>query len=442
MTIQMLQQWNGLEAGSIQTLAGSEETRLVGLGLARTYTATTDDHSPLAMTWDPDTGAQAAGQYSVSGGGGNPVLAAALSTYFNAVANRDSAPVKIPVFGDSWTEYRTATAFTNQWTQKVQALLRAKYPTSGLGATGGIGYVPIINATSAGQPPYVNPWTKAGAVGTSFTNGGLGLRYATFANGSDKATITVTATSCVLHFLKGTSSRVGYYKVDGGAAVTFETNVNGVLSDDGFLTINLGASGSHTLEVGWSSGGVVYLAGAIFFNGDENKGFHFYEGGHTGYRTTDYIGAAAGASALQTRVAAINPHLVIIALGQNDFQQASPNFISAATYKANLKQLISELRAKGVTASFLIVMSADVTVSKDGTQTSTWAQFQAAAKQVAIEDTGNTGGTSGVGVVSITDAGVIAPSTGGAGGDWVDALHVGDTGHAAVASVVYGAISR
>lgn len=356
----------------------------------------------------------------------------ALRNWYQALAGRDYAAAKIVGIGDSWMEYRTATAFGRQWTQKLPKLLRQKYPTNG-SSGGGIGYVPIQNVSIFS--PYQNPWTLTGAPTTNYTSGGLGLRYSVFGSGQSAST-TVTGTHAVIHYLKGNSSRIGYYKVDGGTAQTFETN-NGTVTDDGYLTVNLGASGSHTLEVGWSSGGQVYIAGAAFYDGDLNSGIQFYEGGHTAYRTTDYLAVTA----MDKRIATLNPHLLIIALGQNDFAQGAGLFISAAQYKANLITYIARLRAAGVTASILLMTSADTTAIKNASQASTWADFVQAAKDVAAQDTGGPNGASGVAHVALSDAGRIPASPGAAGGLWADAAHGGDVIQSWIADILVPPLS-
>lgn len=72
MTIQMLATWNGMEEDGVFTLAGAEETRLIGLGLARAFTAGRMDGSgvnALMGTTDPTTGAVTV--LSVDGSGNN-----------------------------------------------------------------------------------------------------------------------------------------------------------------------------------------------------------------------------------------------------------------------------------------------------------------------------------------------------------------------------------
>lgn len=358
----------------------------------------------------------------------------ALRNWYQALAGRDYAAAKIVGVGDSWMEYRTATAFGRQWTQLLPKRLRARFPTAGIGSGGGIGYVPIQNVSIFA--PYANPWTVAGAVTQNFTSGGLGLRYSVFGAAGQTATINFTGTHAVIHYLKAANSRVGYYKVDGGAAVTFETN-NGAVSDNGFVTVGPLASGAHTLEVGWSSGGQVYLAGAAFYDGDLNSGIQFYEGGHTAYRTTDYLAVPA----LDDRIAAINPQLLIGALGQNDFAQGAGLFISAAQFKTNWLTYIARLRAKGVTASILLLTSADTTAIKNAGQTSSWADFVQAAREIAAEDTGGPGGASGVAHIALSEPGRIPASPGAAGGLWADAAHGGDVIQSWIADVLVPPLS-
>lgn len=362
---------------------------------------------------------------------GGPIPA--LRRWYQAVAGRDYAAAVCVGIGDSWMEDRTVLAFGQQFTQLLPKRLRARLPTAGIGAGGGIGYVSIQNVSIFA--PYASPWTTTGAPTQSFTSGGLGLKYTIFGAGQS-AIITVTGTHAVIHYLKGNSSRIGYYKIDGGAAVTFETN-NGVASDDGFLVVNLGASGSHTLEVGYSSGGQVYIAGGAFFDGDFSSGLQFYLHGHTAYRTTDYLSTAPGGAAHMLRIKNLNPHLVIIWLGQNDFAQGAGLFISAAQYKANLQSIIASLRALGVTASFLIITSADTTAIKNAGQTSTWAQFVQAARDVAAEDLGGPDGGSGVAHLAMSDPGRIPASTGAAGNGWYDAgAHVDRATHSWITDII------
>lgn len=375
---------------------------------------------------------------AVSGGGGSGAGGIpALQTWYQALANRDNAPAKIVGIGDSWMEYRTVNAWGKQYTQLLMQRLRAKYPTSGIGSGGGVGYIPIQNVSIFA--PYANPWATTGAPTQSFVSGGLGLRYSVFGSGQS-AIITFTGTQAVIHYLKSNTSRIGYYKIDGGTAQTFETN-SGAISDDGYVTTTAVASGTHTLEVGWSSGGQVYIAGAAFFDGDLAKGIHMYEGGHTAYRTTDYLSASPGGAAHIKRVASLAPACVLLALGQNDYALSS-GFNSAATYKANLKSIIADLRAAGVTASFLLMTSADTTAIKAAGQTSTWAQMVQGAKEVASEDTGGPGGASGVYHLALSDPGRIPASTGTQQGVWADAgAHLGNAGHSWITDILVNPLS-
>lgn len=66
MTIQMLATWGGYEEHSIQTLASQEETRLIGLGLARAYTDGQDGRSALPVAFNPTTRQLTAGNEDIS----------------------------------------------------------------------------------------------------------------------------------------------------------------------------------------------------------------------------------------------------------------------------------------------------------------------------------------------------------------------------------------
>ncbi|MDT7836463.1 hypothetical protein [Aquabacterium sp. OR-4] len=71
MTIQMRAQWNGFEAGQVvSTLSGSEETRLIGLGLARSYTAGMDGYTPTFSAAEKIAGKGLVSAHGIAGGAG------------------------------------------------------------------------------------------------------------------------------------------------------------------------------------------------------------------------------------------------------------------------------------------------------------------------------------------------------------------------------------
>ena len=68
MTIQLFQTFNGIPAG-VHTLAGAEETRLIGLGLARAWEPSIDG----ASFQDSDSIRMTSAQVAAANAAGNPV---------------------------------------------------------------------------------------------------------------------------------------------------------------------------------------------------------------------------------------------------------------------------------------------------------------------------------------------------------------------------------
>lgn len=93
MTVQFLAAWNGYEQYQTATLSSAEEARLVSAGICRTYFAGQDGRSLAAVVQDPVSGAQFAGQSSVSGVVTLDYLNAARAA-IPASVSRGSAPVR------------------------------------------------------------------------------------------------------------------------------------------------------------------------------------------------------------------------------------------------------------------------------------------------------------------------------------------------------------
>lgn len=358
---------------------------------------------------------------------------ATLPAFRAALANRDNANVRIAVVGDSWSSGWNVTTESKTWINRWQDKLRAAYPTTSLGSGGGLGYRPFRKQQPAA--PYTNPWTLTGTSDVLYF--GLGLNGAQFSSGH-KAVMTVVGTSADLHFTKGTAAAQGYYKVDGGTAVNFNTGGFASQTEDGIQTIPLGASGSHTLEVGWASGaGGCFMHGCVIYNGDETKGITCYSGGHASYTTTQFVPPASGVTSHNQRVGSLNPHLTVIMLGVNDAVGGSK--LTPAQYATNLQTMINNFRTAGVTGSFLILSQGDVVtsgMSAGNNPLAPWASYCAAAAGVAAADPVN------VGYFNLSAPGRIpaSPSTSG-GGIWVDNLHLGDDGHELMADLAMLAIA-
>jgi lysophospholipase L1-like esterase len=352
----------------------------------------------------------------------------ALQVAQGALRNREQAPFRFAVIGDSVVEGRNASTNPGtRWVDLVRDGLRQAYPTSGIGTGGGVGYLPFFTVS-----PQTSPWTST-AVTQNFTNG-LGLK-ATQLNGvSSKITGTVTGTSIDILYLSGTSSRLAYYKIDGGAAVNFETGNQGSVSDTGILRVSLGSAGSHTLEFGWVSGTTVYLEGLIVYNGDENKGIHLIEAGHSGYETVQYDDAAQAAGH-PARLASLAPQLVILALGENDYLHG----FTSASYKTRLKSIITKIRAAyaGAKPSFAILSNYEANAS--GGNIEPWSNFVQAARDASQEDTLGPYGMSGVQHIDLS---IRMPRIlGDTQSLYGDNYHPNDKGHRLMAYHIHQAIA-
>lgn len=338
----------------------------------------------------------------------------ALSLFRGALRNCENKAARLVVIGDSVTEGRTASVVPGtRWIDLLAKYLRLSYPVSGIGAGGGVGYLPFYRL----PPLTAAPWSIAGSPAPDLKYG-LGLRALGFSTVAMKATATITGTSVDLLFLRGTLSRVIYYKVDGGAAVTFNTGGESVVSDDGKLRITLGASGPHTLEIGFSSGAASYLEGVIVYDGDESKGVHVLEAGHSGYHTTEY-NSTDGLNHV-TRVQSLAPDLVVFALGENDYLHGH----TSASFKANLISLVSKYRAVLPNASLAVVMNFEANAT--GGNIEPWSAFVAAASEVVAEDTGGPYGRSGLAFLDLSA--VMPRVVDNTGSVYADNYHPNDKG--------------
>lgn len=157
------------------------------------------------------------------------------------------------------------TGYQNRFTNQLAKALRAAFPVDGV-TTSGPGYLTWTTPGIVSNLPITSP-------GVPTTNlHGIGRHAWELSTVDHKVTLASTAyTRDFLVYTKKPGGGVGYYKVDGGAPVTFDTN--GTLADAQLINV-VGDGAAHTVEVGWSSGGPVIFNGMKVFNGDHAKGWH------------------------------------------------------------------------------------------------------------------------------------------------------------------------
>ena len=391
-------------------------TRLSEGSLSATYATTT------ALAGKADTSAVAAKLDRTQGGWEylRTRNSTALQNWFAALGNRDNAPAKMVVIGDSVTEGSGASArpSTKRWIDGVRDRLRTRYPTTGIGAGGGIGYIPTQYAGGSVAAP-----TNYSGSNSADNANGLGMRARVLNPSAAVQWNGVQGTAVDLFYLKGNSSRILTYKVDGGTGTALETNSGtGAVTDTGVQRISLGASGVHTVNVQQTGGGAVYPEGIYVYDGDEAKGIHVYDAGHHGFETTEFAASTSHAA----RVASVNANLVIIALGENDFLHDK----SSATMRTNLGKIVDDIKAAQANPDpsflFLINFQANYTTPAEPYQNYVDAAYLAAADKGA----------------AVLDLSLRMPRIGNTDlGLYSDLYHPNDKGYAMMADPIMEALS-
>jgi lysophospholipase L1-like esterase len=205
---------------------------------------------------------------------------------------------------------------------------------------------------------------------------GLGRRSVIFQSSGQKATFT-TPSDCTgfdIFWTRGSSFGVLYYKVDGGSAVTI--NTAGSAADGQITQVRGLSAASHTIEVGWSSGGQTFFSGCMLYNGDESTGIRSFDGAHSGAFSSLFT-----ATEWQGCLATVAPSLVVLELGVND--PSAP--LTATQFQTNLTTLIAAITA-AVTPQPSYVLMLDW--NRGDYSDATWTPFVTATKAVAAANSG------------------------------------------------------
>jgi lysophospholipase L1-like esterase len=262
---------------------------------------------------------------------------------------------------------------------------------------------------------------------------GLGRKSWTGTAAGNKRVLTFTGTGVDIFYAKFNAGGTGYYKIDGGASTTFST----LNSSGGFGTYNTLdgqriqvrglTAGSHTVEVGWSSGGTVFVNGFMIYNGDESKGIRVWNGSKSSQQSSYFVDTAN--PAWTDNVATVQPSLIIFGTLCNDWYYGMPS----ATSKTNLQTLIANIKAKCTTTPsfiFNLEFQRDIT---SGSTVEPWANYVKVAYDIAAADPNN---------VAVFDMGKRAfgpgPFTAGTALVDPDKIHPNDAGMQAWADALAG----
>lgn len=305
---------------------------------------------------------------------------AKLQWWNTALGNRTTTPVTYLNIGDSVTEGTGATTKTARWQDLLLNDLRSAYPTTGV--TGGMGYLPSWYAAAHDLTDSTS-WlhyqqTRTGThddeptlygVGSAANDVSLGQRVDLMSAGATSV-YTVTGSTVDLHWTKGYGSFT--YAIDGGSATT--VNTAGTTDQPGRTAgISLGTAGSHTVTITATT--AVRFQGIFVYNGDETKGIRSYDCAHSGWFSYSYLN-------FKNLWTLVNPDLVNIELGANDFLN---NAATSAQVKSYILQIIADIKAiSSKTVSFVIhILNNSLTNSGNS---ESWAAYQSAMASIGTAD--------------------------------------------------------
>jgi lysophospholipase L1-like esterase len=350
---------------------------------------------------------------------GAPFVPAGLARYRSAVAAINTAPVDIVCVGDSITEAYYATTLGARWVEQLLADLQTKYGQPGTNVSI---YRPGSWGTPGAPPLMALPWTiTAPFPNTSY---GLGRKNNVVSAGASMS-ISATCTGFSIVYAKGPAGLTFgsfYYAVDGGTPVPVSA-VNASIVGGNLATVTGLSAASHTVAITPNTDHVP-IEGIIFYSGNETSGIRVWEGGHSGYETSDYIDGTY--PHWIDLVTTLTPALVIIELGRNEWV----NGVSAATLVANLTTLVANIRA-ACTPSPSIMLVAEM--QGNYTPGPLWSSYVSAIAAYVAAD----GNLAYVDTVP-TFGGYTVPPSGPL--YYSDESHPNDAGHAAIATLIAAAL--
>ncbi|MEV6342866.1 GDSL-type esterase/lipase family protein [Actinoplanes sp. NPDC051851] len=257
-----------------------------------------------------------------------------LLTWHAALANRRYAPAVIATIGSSTSEGVGVSAYGRSYAHLLVENLRSRFPVPG--SHGGDNYVAAWGVPGEHRD-YAWPVVRTGGVPSTT---GWGLKAVNLNAPGQRLSYTFT----------GTGVQIWYSRFAGGGS--FSVTVNGTV-----VAAAVETAGPTDRNAVWSSGPLVrgthtvvvtcrttgsssatFVHGFAAFDGDESQGIRLYHGGHGGTTSGTFAANLAGWA---PRLATIQPHLVVLQLGVNDWRAG----IAAAVLKSHLRSVIAAVRA-------------------------------------------------------------------------------------------------
>lgn len=306
----------------------------------------------------------------------------ALPSFYSKLATAASVPVDVMFVGDSITEGQGSTvdaSLSNRWVQQVIDSLRVISGTTG---KTGRGYIPAYYDLSDADG-YNATAGFANTGGVEDIVKGLGRRAVVLDTAGDKLTITVTGTAVDVVFRRDTGAGTLNVIIDGGAPTGIAT-ASSPYTFGGYTQRFTFASGSHTVELAWASGGPVTVEGVFAHNGTESAGVRLWDAAHSGYTAASMAANLTWYQSMQ----AVNPELVVVALGTNDHRTGR----TTAQYRADMATILGQIRSQTIPGGGTVIAPTVPIVlvrypePQDGTYTAgRWDEYGQVLGQLAAE---------------------------------------------------------
>ncbi|QFQ88275.1 hypothetical protein F8A10_12220 [Paracoccus kondratievae] len=308
--------------------------------------------------------------------------------------------LRIAMTGDSWSE------MTN-----IPSMLADLISVKTSSATGSFIQANNGSLWAGGSLTASAGWTRQDASTNSDWPYGTGPDGQNYHTTGDGETITITpldAVSARIYTRKWGASWT--YSVNGGAPVSVtEADADGELTATEIVGLSTGFNSLTITKTGGD--GRLVFCGVMNVRHTPIEIAKLGNGGLTGYRMRDY------APLVGDVWADIDPDLVIINLGTNDYRNA---YSTVATYIEGLTAFITMIRAWVPDVGILIV----VPPQSDGAAVTPLSAYRDAAYRLAIEN--------GCEFLNLLDS--WGPYGGGL---WADALHLNEAGSLAYADQIY-----
>lgn len=306
----------------------------------------------------------------------------ALPSFYSKLANAASVPVDVMFVGDSATEGQGSTvnaSLSDRWVQQVIDSLRVISATT---AKTGRGYIPAYYDLSDADG-YNATAGFANTGGVEDIVKGLGRRAVVLDTAGDKLTITVTGTAVDVVFRRDTGAGTLNVIIDGGAPTGIAT-ASSPYTFGGYAQRFTFAGGSHTVELAWASGGPVTVEGVFVHNGTESAGVRLWDAAHSGYTAASMAANLTWYQSMQ----AVNPDLVVVALGTNDHRTGR----TATQYRADMATILGQIRSQTIPGGGTVIAPTVPIVlvrypePQDGTYTAgRWDEYGQVLGQLAAE---------------------------------------------------------